>query len=76
MPPLVAWHRALMQTGRHAHYAGWVIGLAQGHGLPVEPEVDEDGNHTDRFSLTLGGHTITLVVPSPPDDWEPPATDG
>ena len=64
-----------MLSARHAHYAGWVIGLAQGHDLPVEPELDDNGNHTDRFTLALGGHTITLVVPPPPDDWEPPATD-
>jgi hypothetical protein len=37
--------------------------------------LDDNGDFTDRFTLPLGEHVVTLVVPPPPDDWEPPATD-
>jgi hypothetical protein len=56
---------------RHALYVGWVVGLALKHGLPVTLVDDENGNHTDRFTLAFGDDVITVVVPPPPSDWMP-----
>ena len=64
---------------RHVQYLGWILGIARGNGIPLEPVVDPLGNYTDR----LEGHWIleawpdaepirlkfTIVVPPPPDDW-------
>ena len=60
---------------RHALYVGWVLGVAMRAGVDVRPEVDDEGNYTDRLIVVLPDRTspveyiITLVVPPPPDDW-------
>ena len=58
---------------RHALYVGWVLGIARENGLDVWPTMDEAGNYTDRIMLHLDAETFTikLVVPPPPDDWNP-----
>lgn len=59
------------QDERHALYVGWILGLAMKHGIPLQPEVDGEGNYMDRLRLDLTDKTsLTLVVPPPPDDWE------
>jgi len=67
-------------TPRHALYAGWVVGQALAAGLDVRPILDDDGNYTDRFALdvdrfdrgeSVGSVVLTVVVPPPPDEWEP-----
>lgn len=55
---------------RHCLYVGWVLGIALKHGFDLRPEVDDDGNYTDRVVVSLKPYaTVTLVVPYPPDDW-------
>jgi hypothetical protein len=61
-------------SDRHALYMGWVVGKALQHGLKITPELDDDGQFTDRLTLQLpddARYTLTVVVPPPPDDWEP-----
>lgn len=61
---------------QHAFYVGWVWATALEHGLPFEVVRDEDGNYTDRLRLQpKEGLTIDIVVPPPPDDWDPFAED-
>jgi hypothetical protein len=58
-------------SDRHALYVGWVVGIAQKHGLRPYPVTDDDGNYTDRVVVrTPGGYDITVIVPPPPDDWD------
>lgn len=60
----------MIDSDRHALYIGWVLGLAMRHGLPFKPEVDDEGNYTDRLVLDLTAtQQITVVVPPPPEDW-------
>lgn len=61
------------QSDRHTLYVGWVLGIALKNGLDVEVIVDEAGNYTPQLMLNLehSDFTITLVVPPPPDDWNP-----
>lgn len=55
---------------RHPLFVGAVLGQAMRHGLDVRPEIDEDGDYTDRLVLDLGDDVrLTLVVPPPPEDW-------
>lgn len=57
---------------RHNLYVGWVMGIAARHGFMPEPVRDEAGNYTDRITLPIGDHEITVVVPPPPADWVVP----
>lgn len=71
------------QDERHALFAGWVLGLAWRNGIAAEPVQDDDGNYTDQLEVRLpfrddgranGGlrwFGVRLVVPPPPDDWQP-----
>jgi hypothetical protein len=56
-------------TTNHALYTGWVLGLMAKAGLPITPMVDDDGNYTNRVTLTLESGPITLMIPAPPDTW-------
>lgn len=58
---------------RHAMYVGWVMGIAMSHAVGLAPVLDVDGNYTDRLELVLDDspHSVTIVVPYPPDDWRP-----
>lgn len=56
---------------RHALYAGWVMGLALNQGLHATPVLDAEGNYTDRIAVSFGEDMITVVVPPPPENWEP-----
>ena len=57
------------RSERHALYRGWVAGMAAKHGMKATPEVDGDGNYTDRLLIDSPTLRVTLIVPEPPDDW-------
>lgn len=60
----------MIDGDKHALYVGWVHGMAMKHGVPVQNEMDAEGNYTDRLAVTLAEDwTLVLVVPPPPDDW-------
>lgn len=54
---------------RHNLYCGWVLGIAIRNGLVAEPEMDEGGYYLPRLKVRLGEHSVTVVVPYPPADW-------
>ena len=59
-------------SDRHALDVGWVAGIGLLHHLPLRIVTTETGDYTNRLAIdTPNGDTITLVVPPPPDDWEP-----
>lgn len=64
-------------TARHAMFVGWVAGIANREGVPLSPDVDDDGNYTNRLRLDVDGLelpegvTLWVVVPPPPDNWVP-----
>lgn len=55
---------------RHTLYVGWVLGIALRNGVAAQPVLDDAGNYTDRLVVPLGEHSVTVVVPPPPVDWE------
>ncbi len=62
----------LFDSDRHALYCGWVAGIAMKHGFDMRIVTDDEGNYTDHFVINLRPYaTVTVIVPPPPDDWEP-----
>lgn len=58
----------------HAFRCGLVMGIAGRYGVPLEPEVDEDGNWAASGLLTIPDDVSTtirqirIVVPPPEDE--------
>jgi hypothetical protein len=48
----------MIQSDEHALITGYTLGTLMRGGLDVNPEVDADGNYTDR---------LVLVMPEPAD---------
>jgi hypothetical protein len=62
----------MIRNDRHAHYVGWVWGIALNNGLDVKPMVNIDGDYTDRLVMTFpSGEIVVLIVPPPPPEWDP-----
>ena len=58
------------ESDAHALYTGWVIGRMIKEEMPVVPRVDEQGDYKPEVDLDIGGYIVTLVIPSPPDEWD------
>ena len=68
--PRPAGRSSNFASDTHVLYAGWVMGHMSKADLPFQPVLDDQGNYTNRVTVTTPeGVVITLIIPPPPDDW-------